>query len=535
MTPNDQPWPSPNPRPESQPTTPAYPQQAGYPGQNYPPSPPPGSPPPGSPPPGPPPGSPPSTTPNFGPSAHTQQAPYQAPTTAPFGAPPSRGGSKGGQRALLAGVLGGLVVLGAIAAGALWFTGGDDQPEPTIQPLVGGDSTTSSPAETTVATVDRIGTTIGALDLRTGDCLNYEANNGSVTEFDVVSCDTPHLVEIAAQHAHPGAGGGFPGVGELLAWGTEPCTVSAQEFLGVDVSQTTLTSSTLVPDFAEWSDGVHSISCLIGDADGGTLSESVSGKGSSYPRSSDVIVSQLRRGDCFLPAGGLTAFELGVSDLTTVTPCTGPHDGLFFGRAELDSNPDAPFPGEDVVDVDGLELCNNEFTDYFGLPHDGFNFRYWTPVELQWTSQDRTVHCAIIDERGLPANLDFASFRPMFQLPVGQCFLLAPEETPETMGLDDQAEPVDCSQEHNGEVFGLGELPSTSDPYPGADALDEQTAQTCVEIFTGYVGISPFDSTSGDFFYWYASDTGWDNGDLRWACALLTEETSTGTIEGTNS
>lgn len=560
MTSNGPSWPEQNPQqpgqyPPSEPPPGQYPpaQPGQYQPGQYPPSePPPGQYPPAQPPPGqyppvqPQPGQYPDqatqAVPNYAPPSQgyaDQQAydPY-APNQFQGGTPPG-GGQKsgGGQRALLAGVLGGLLALGILTGVGVWLTAGsgDEEPPPDTVALADDveESATESTPPSTVA--ERIGTTVDGLGLLSGDCINYDQTATSVTSFDVVACGTPHVAEIAGQAEHPDAGAGFPGVDELHTWGLEQCQGSSAEFLGTDVLETSLVVNTLVPDFNEWGLGLTSVSCLIQAADGSRLIESVAGRGSSYPRSAAVVVAGLRPGDCFLPGPGLTAYELGIDDSVELTPCNVAHDGLFFGRGLVDGDAGDAFPGQDLVDDEGIAICNSEFTRYFGVTHEGFNYRFWSPDQALWDGGDRTIHCAVMDEAGLPTTLDFAAFRPMFSLPIGQCFVFGPEESTDVMRLDDQVEPVDCGQQHHGQLFGFGNLPATSDPFPGSDPLDEQIAQECIALFTDYVGVSPFDSVSGDFIYWFPNETGWASGDLRWACALLTDELRTGSIEGTNA
>ncbi|MDH3681243.1 MAG: septum formation family protein [Acidimicrobiia bacterium] len=481
--------------------------------------------------------------PNHAPPSQGKPEPYGPPPSPTGGSGPGKGTGpfntgpvdpgrpSGGQRALLAGVLGGLLTLGIVTGAAVLFTGGDD-PEPEAQADPEEPATTPEPPS---ASDDRIGTSVAGSDLLTGDCINFEAVGNSTTTFDIVSCGTPHLAEITSQAEHPDAGGGFPGVDELHLWGDDRCRQATSDFLGTAVLETTFESRTLVPDFADWSNGLYRVSCLVSAADGARLIESVQGRGASYPRSTEVAVNRLRAGDCFVPTDGLTAFDLGSNDIAVLTPCNGPHDGLFFGRAVLDFGIGVAFPGQETVDAEAIELCDTEFTRYFGVTHEGFNYRFWTPDQALWNVDDRNVYCAVIDEKGLPATLDLASFQPLYSLSIGQCFVFGPEEGTDTLGLDDQVEPVGCDQQHHGQLFGYGELEPTGEPFPGADLLDEQIAEDCIALFTNYVGISPFDSAMGDFIYWFPNESGWEADDLRWACALLTDDLRVGTIEGANA
>lgn len=473
--------------------------------------------------------------PGYTPSS-TYPPPHRPPgiggATPPAGTGTGPVGPGGGQRALLAGVLGGLLALALVTGTAVILTRDDGAPEddPTrSEPGHGG------PEATSVGIDPRIGSTVGGIGLLSGDCIDFDGIAGNIDAFDVVSCETPHVAEVTAQVEHPDAGRAFPGFDELARWSADRCRSSTEAFIGADVLETTLAAITLVPDFDDWAGGLFRVSCLVTAADGGRLTESVRGKGDAYPRSTQVVVGRLRPGDCFDPGPGLTAFQLGADDLALLADCGAPHDGLFFGRAVLAFGPAEPFPGIELIDERANELCDAEFARFFGVQPSGLNYRFWSPDEQSWNLDDRTVHCAVMDERGLSPNLDFTGFRPMFELPVGQCFLFGPEETAEALGLDDRVEPVDCSGEHHGELFGHGELEPTGEPFPGIDALDTEIAERCIDLFTDYVGITPFDSVSGDFVYWYPNETGWGDGDLRWACALLTDETSTGSIAGTNA
>ncbi|MGI9614851.1 MAG: septum formation family protein [Acidimicrobiales bacterium] len=444
-----------------------------------------------------------------------------------------------GQRALLAGVLGGLVTLGVVMGAFLFFSSNDepDEPEPEPQTLVDPNPTEEDePAEPTTPDPDaRIGTSVTGLELLAGDCINYDASAIDIETFDVVTCGTPHLAEIAAQLPHPDAGGSYPGVEELHSWSGTPCRDASSDYLGTDVLATTFTSTTLVPDAGEWSDGLTSVGCLIQAADGARIIESIEGRGSSYARETETAINRLRPGDCFLPIAPQAAFDLGADDIVSLAACGSDHDGLFFGRGVLTGATSTAYPGEEAVDQESIEICDAAFVGFFAVPSDGLNYRYWTPNQSQWDGGERAVECALLDEAGLPPTPDYGAFEVMFDLPIGQCFEFGPEETVDLLRLDDRVKPVDCTQPHNGEVFGLGELAATTDPFPGDEVADEQIKQTCIDVFTGYVGISPFESNNGDFRYWFPSQTGWEAGDLRWACALVTDDTRTGSIEGANS
>lgn len=454
-------------------------------------------------------------------------------TTGPVG--PAGGGGR--PRAIILGVLGGLVVLGLLAAGALVLANRDDGDDTAT-----GDTATSSTTEastttteaTTTTTESRVGTSVSGLELATGDCINYDTTGDNIETFDVVTCGTPHLAEIAAQVEHPDAGGAYPGVEGLLGFGSRECLPAVEEFLGVSAAETSLVSNPLVATNEEWSDGLTSVSCLVGSADGDLLIESVEGRGSSYARDTESAVEALRTGDCFDPQPGVDAFSLVLSDTVQIVSCTEDHAGQYFGQGEVNAGDGASYPGLETLDTDAVAACDRAFRAYYGLDPAGVNYRFWSPTETDWNNGERTIHCALIDPDGIAGDLDLAALQPMVSLPIGSCFLYGPAETSESLGIDDRVETIDCADGHEGQLFGFGELSSDGGAFPGSDVVDSQVLDLCVARFEDYVGLSPFDSEFGDFIYWFPNQTGWADGDLRWACALLTDEPQAGSIEGAN-
>ncbi|MEZ5410727.1 MAG: septum formation family protein [Acidimicrobiales bacterium] len=443
------------------------------------------------------------------------------------GGPRKAGGGKG---MVAAGVVGGLAALGLLAGGVYALTsGGGDGTTGTT-----GTSAGTSPV-TDVTVNPRIGTSVSGKDLQAGDCVNFDNTGAVITTFAVVDCITPHLAEIAGQVEHPEAGAAFPGGDQVTLYARDRCTGISNAYLGGDVLDTTLSETTLVPDFNDWTGGLYRSSCIVWRYDQSNLTESVKDKASAYPRSlSSVPVGRLKPGDCFEPITETNVVDIGRDSSVKVVDCTQTHRGVFFGRGLL-PNPSAdPYPGDEPVNTASVAKCDEIFLGFFGVPAPGINYRYWHPDQTTWTTGDRQVDCVVLDPEALPSPLDFSAYKPMFDLAVGTCFVLPPEETRDTLGIDDKVQPVDCASQYNGQVFYTGTSPSTG-AFPGDAALDSQTLDTCLASFESFVGIDATSSAVGNFLYWFPSEAGWGAGDYRTACAVVVDEGRTGSTQNSRA
>lgn len=472
----------------------------------------------------------PQSPPGYSPGPATGD--YGVQPFAPSGHGPATGPRKagGGKGMVAAGVVGGLAALGLLAGGAYaLMSGGDDGRTDTT-----GTTTASSVVTSTTAN-PRIGTSVSGKELQPGDCVNFDNTGAVITTFAVVACTTPHLAEIAGQVEHPEAGSTYPGGDQVTLYARDRCTAISTAYLGGDVLDTTLSETTLVPDFNDWSGGLYRSSCIIWRVDQSNLTESVKDKVKGYPRSTaSVLVGRLKPGDCFEPITETSALDIGRTSSVKVVDCTQTHRGVFFGRGFL-PNPSAdPYPGDEAVTTASVAKCDEVFLAWFGVPAPGINYRYWHPDQTTWTTGDRQVDCVVLDPEAVPYPLDFKSYQPMYDLAVGTCFLLPPDETRDSLGLDDKVQAVDCATQYNGQVFYTGDSPAASG-YPGDAALDKQTLDTCLASFKSFVGIDATSSAVGDFLYWFASEAGWGAGDYRTACAVVVDEGRTGSTQGSKA
>ncbi|ACQ81664.1 hypothetical protein Bcav_3422 [Beutenbergia cavernae DSM 12333] len=93
---------------------------------------------------------------------------------------------------------------------------------------------------------------------------------------------------------------------------------------------------------------------------------------------------------------------------------------------------------------------------------------------------------------------------------------------------------VDCSEEHDAEVFYKFEMPDGD--FPGDDAISTEAEAQCTgDAFTDYVGVAYADSEIYANFVPPNEDTWNDNNDREVICILVLDgETTTGSLEGAN-
>lgn len=87
---------------------------------------------------------------------------------------------------------------------------------------------------------------------------------------------------------------------------------------------------------------------------------------------------------------------------------------------------------------------------------------------------------------------------------VSTCLLVDDSMGPEV----DDLPVVDCGEEHSHEIFAV--IPSSSEVYPGFEALEQEAQVVCLAAFEPYVGISAFDSNL--FYSWMVPTlAGWED------------------------
>lgn len=101
--------------------------------------------------------------------------------------------------------------------------------------------------------------------LEVGMCLNDMSiqTNTSITEFPIVSCQSPHDSEVFAHFLL--AGNVYPGPGVIGELATTRCLREFSAFAEIDFSSSTLDFSYYYPTQESWSRGDRSVHCAIYD------------------------------------------------------------------------------------------------------------------------------------------------------------------------------------------------------------------------------------------------------------------------------
>lgn len=406
------------------------------------------------------------------------------------------------------GVLAGILTL-AVISGIFW---------------IGAAGGSSDDEETAIR---QIGATVDTPMLETGDCVTPRAAVGATSRWQLLGCDGPHQAQISGLIQYPnGESEPYPGQPVLTDWLGDRCKQSTEAFIGVPILDTTLTSRATLPDQAGWDTGITAVVCSVQQVGGAPLDTSLEQAGSEFPRGDTVPVARLKVGDCFVPTASTSAYDLNSNSDVELVGCSQEHNGVFFGRATLDFAADADFPGQEQVGTATSEVCAGLFQTAYDKEADGFNYRYWRPNETSWDRGDRTVLCAVLDAEPLTEQFDPSLHRPFFELGVGDCFNLGPEETDESLRLDDQVRVIGCDQLHTGQMIGTGTLDvAATEQYQGEEEVLALAATECGRLFTDFVGISPFESEfRRESPIWYPNEQGWNEGDRRFACAYLPDE-----------
>ena len=417
--------------------------------------------------------------------------------------------------AIGAGVAAGLVTL-ALVAVVLWLTG-----------QAGGADTAGQSRET--------GQFVTSSTLETGDCVTPRFTTAA-TQYELQDCNGPHQAQITTVIDHPDADGAFPGATELNSWVEGRCSDAADDYLTVTLLETTLASRTGLPNNAAWADGDTAAVCSVEQLDGSSLVQSLDGQDVDVARGSIVTVARLLPGDCFVPAADAVAADLTSNSDVDLVSCDTPHNGVFFGRDRLAFAADEGFPGSDEVAALTSDRCAELFEDHFDADADGFRYRFWRPNQSSWDAGDRSILCSILTPEPLQEQFDPSAHQRFFDLAVGTCFNLGPEETTASLRLDDQVLVVTCEEPHRGQMIGSGELiADPEDPEPDDDGILSLAGDQCEQRFIDFVGISPFESDLGTFPFWFPNEPGWADGDRRYACAFLEETPLIGSLAAAES
>lgn len=94
---------------------------------------------------------------------------------------------------------------------------------------------------------------------------------------------------------------------------------------------------------------------------------------------------------------------------------------------------------------------------------------------------------------------------------VGRC-LLSPDES------DNFSRAVDCAEEHDGEIYLVGDLGSSG--WPGSSKIAQRADDQCYGAFESYVG-KAYDDSDYDYGFFVPDDREWEGGEHRVLCVVL--------------
>jgi len=96
---------------------------------------------------------------------------------------------------------------------------------------------------------------------------------------------------------------------------------------------------------------------------------------------------------------------------------------------------------------------------------------------------------------------------------VGDCFNL------ENVEVIDGFKKIECSEDHEYELYSRIEITGFGEDYPGADTLFASMAESCLSGFAAYVG-TEFESSVYWVFTIIPDDTSWESGDRTGLCSV---------------
>ena len=117
----------------------------------------------------------------------------------------------------------------------------------------------------------------------------------------------------------------------------------------------------------------------------------------------------------------------------------------------------------------------------------------------------------------------------VFSLEVGTCF-----DEPSNDTEVSSVPIVECTEPHDREVYRLIDY-TESDTFPGEDAINEWTAERCLESFDAFIG-EPFATSAIDIGFYLPSPESWADGDRESICYVFEVDRSkmTGSVQGVN-
>ena len=109
-------------------------------------------------------------------------------------------------------------------------------------------------------------------------------------------------------------------------------------------------------------------------------------------------IEELEIGQCYI---SIDDSDDGAPLAAQLVDCTEPHSSEVFLVEQLEGGADAPFPGEDALEVQAGNRCDPAFEEYVGTPYrrSRLEYVYFFPTQGTWSTGDRLLQC-VIEEKG---------------------------------------------------------------------------------------------------------------------------------------
>ena len=116
-------------------------------------------------------------------------------------------------------------------------------------------------------------------ELRAGDCFNMAPgteNDTEITDVEAIPCDQPHENEVYVTTNYV-ASDAFPGESALWDFADDFCLTAFDTFVSIAWEDSALDFGYFYPSSEGWADGDHTITCVLYDFNGASLTGSMRG------------------------------------------------------------------------------------------------------------------------------------------------------------------------------------------------------------------------------------------------------------------
>lgn len=138
-------------------------------------------------------------------------------------------------------------------------------------------ASTSADRDSSGAIVD--GGTVGAFDVKVGDCFNDVDYDNEITSLPAVPCSEPHDNETFAVFDLGSGISEFPDESTMSEMAYGACLERFEQFVGKDYASSSLEISTMYPTSQSWAQDDREIVCAVYDIEANKLVGSAKGRG----------------------------------------------------------------------------------------------------------------------------------------------------------------------------------------------------------------------------------------------------------------